>query len=201
MRVLLVHNFYQIPGGEDSVVREELSMLGRNKVDVELFSVTNDDIQGPLQKVATAFRLVYNPHARRALSKKLTEFLPDVVHIHNFFPLLSPSILDSCRDAGVPCVITLHNFRILCPAPLLNPGHILRGRNLRDPCWWTVPKRLYRNSAAATLAVATMIEFHKRIGTWTRKVDRFIALSNRARQVFTGAGLPPERVVVKPNCI
>src|SRR6266851_2289554 len=88
MRVLLVHNFYQIPGGEDSVVLEELSMLKRNGLDVEVFSVTNDDIHGTSGRMAAAFGVVYSPRARRALSRKLTEFLLDVVHIHNFFPLL-----------------------------------------------------------------------------------------------------------------
>jgi len=201
MRVLLVHNFYQIPGGEDSVVREELSMLERNGVDVELLSVTNDDIHGTWGRIAVAVQVIYSPRARRALSKKLVEFLPDVVHIHNFFPLLSPSILDACRDAGVPCVITLHNFRILGPAVLLDPEEMVRERSLRHSCWWTVPRRLYRNSAAATLAVAAMVEFHKWIGTWERKVDRFIALTNRAKQIFTAAGLPAERIIVKPNCV
>jgi glycosyltransferase involved in cell wall biosynthesis len=201
MRVLLVHNYYQIPGGEDSVVREELSMLRKNGVDVELFSVSNDDIRGASGKIATALGVVYSPRARRALAKKLAEFLPDVVHVHNFFPLLSPSIFDACRDAGVPSVITLHNFRILCPAALLHRDETMRERSLRHSCWWTVPKRVYRNSAAATLALAAMVEFHKRIGTWTRKVDRFIALTDSAKRTFIEGGLPAERITVKPNCI
>ncbi|MGH8337914.1 MAG: glycosyltransferase, partial [Gammaproteobacteria bacterium] len=121
MRVLLVHNFYQIPGGEDSVVREELSMLQSRGVDVELFSVSNDDIKGTWGSIAVALQVAYSPQARRALAQKLAAFLPDVVHIHNFFPLLSPSILDACRDAGVPSVFTLHNFRVLCPSALLYP--------------------------------------------------------------------------------
>ena len=201
MRVLLVHNFYQIPGGEDSVVREELSMLRTGGVDVELFSVSNDDIKGTRASIAAALQVVYSPRARRALARKLTEFLPDVVHIHNFFPLLSPSILDACRDAGVPSVITLHNFRILCPGALLHPDPAMRERSLRHSCWWTVPRKVYRNSVAGTLAVATMVELHKRTGTWKRKVDRFIALSDWAKGKFTEGGLPAERIVVKPSCV
>jgi len=198
MRVLVVHNYYQRPGGEDSIVREELSMLGKSGVDVELFSVTNADIKGRLGGLTAALQVIYNPRARRALSTKLAEFLPDVVHIHNFFPLLSPSILDACLDAGVPSVLTLHNFRILCPALLLSDDSN-RERSLRHTCWWTVPKKVYRNSVAATLALATMVEFHKRIGTWTRKVDRFIALTNYAKRTFMDGGLPAERIIVKPN--
>jgi glycosyltransferase involved in cell wall biosynthesis len=140
MRVLLVHNFYQIPGGEDSIVREELSLLAQHGVDVELFSVSNTNIKGPLGAITAAFQVVYNPFARRALSKKLAEFQPDVVHIHNFFPLLSPSVFDACQDAGVPSVLTLHNFRILCPTALLHPADSGRHRSLRQACWWTIPK-------------------------------------------------------------
>ncbi len=201
MRVLVVHNFYQIPGGEDSIVREELSMLQQNGLEVDLFSVTNTDIKGRIGSVATALQVIYNPRARHALAKKLTEFLPDIVHVHNFFPLLSPSIFDACVDAGVPSVLTLHNFRILCPTALLQADDTDRTRSLRHSCWWTVPKKVYRNSAVATLALASMIEFHKWVGTWTRKVDRFIVLTNYAKRTFIDGGLPAERITVKPNCV
>ena len=201
MRVLLVHNFYQIPGGEDGAVRNELAMLKQNGVDVELFSVNSNSIGGGFAPLVAALKVVYNPLARRALSRKLAELLPDVVHIHNFFPLLSPSILDACRSANVPSVITLHNYRILSPGALLHPAEIAPERNLRQACWWAVPKKVYRNSAAATFAVAAMIEFHKRIGTWRRKVDRFITLTDFAKRMFTESGLPAERMTVKPNFV
>src|ERR1700686_4667027 len=162
MRVLVVHNFYQNPGGEARIVGEELAMLERNGVEVDLFAATNDDIRGIQGKIAAALRVVYSPRARRALSQKLAAYLPDVVHVHNFFPLLSPSILDACLAAGIPSVITLHNFRLLSPAALLHPAELHQIGKLGRPCWWTVPKRVYRNSAAGTLAVAAMIEYHKR---------------------------------------
>ena len=201
MRVLLVHNFYQLSGGEDKVVRNEFSMLKKNGVEVELFSADNRNIEGTTGMILAGLQVIYNPSARRALSKKLAEFLPDIVHIHNFFPLLSPSILDACQDAGVPSVITLHNYRLVSPGALLHPAEKIREGNLRGACWWTVPKRVYRNSVVATLAVATMIEFHKRVGTWTRKVDRFISLTDFAKRMFTEAGLPAQRITVKPNYV
>jgi glycosyltransferase involved in cell wall biosynthesis len=201
MRVLMIHNFYQIPGGEDSIVRAEMSLLEQNGVEVDLFSATNDVIKGRLAQARAAFQVVYNPSARRAVAKKLAEFAPDVVHIHNFFPLLSPSIFDACRDAGVPSVITLHNYRILCPTAFLGADDENRERSLHQTCWWTVPKKAYRNSTAGTLALATMVEFHKRTGTWKRKVDRFIALTECAKHTFTEGGLPAERISVKPNWV
>jgi glycosyltransferase involved in cell wall biosynthesis len=201
MRVLMIHNFYQLSGGEDSIVRAEMSLLQENGVDVDLFSTTNDIIKGRLAQARVAFQVVYNPFARRAVAKKLAEFAPDVVHIHNFFPLLSPSVFDACRDAGVPSVLTLHNYRILCPTAFLGADDENRERSLRHACWWTVPKKVYRNSATGTLALAIMVEFHKRAGTWRRKVDRFIALTDCARRTFTDGGLPAERISVKPNWV
>ena len=101
----------------------------------------------------------------------------------------------------MPSVITLHNFRIICPGALLHPDEKLRERSLQHSCWWTVPKRVYRNSAIATLALAAMVEFHKLNGTWTRKVDHFIALTDWAKRKFTEGGLPAERITVKPSAV
>lgn len=199
MRVLLVHNFYQIPGGEDTVVREELALLRRNGVDTELFSESNDKIINIFQKILTTSRMIYSLPARNALSNKLREFPADVVHIHNFFPLLTPSILDACRKVGVPTVMTLHNFRLLTPDALLARSAGRREPSLRHGAWWTIPQRIYRDSTAATLALFAMIEFHKHVGTWTRKVDCFIAPTPAVKRRFIVGGLPAERIVVKPH--
>src|SRR5947209_7074827 len=145
MRVMLVHNYYQISGGEDMVLHTERRLLEDNGVDVSLFTVTNDTIRGPLREAATALQVIYNPFARRALARKLAEVAPDVVHVHNFFPQLSPAIFDACRDAKVPSVLTLHNFRILCPTALLGADDRVRDRSLKHSCWWTVRRKSYRN--------------------------------------------------------
>jgi glycosyltransferase involved in cell wall biosynthesis len=201
MRVLLVHNFYQITGGEDSVFQAERAMLQEHGIDVSLFTVTNDRIRGPVRQAVTALQVIYNPMARRALARKLAELAPDVVHVHNFFPQLSPALFDACRDAKIPSVLTLHNFRILCPTGFLGADDADRERSLRQSCWWTVPRKVYRNSAAATLAVAAMVEFHKWTGTWLHKVDQFIALTDWARRTFIQGGLPADRISVKPNWV
>jgi len=201
MRVLITHNSYQIRGGEDSVVRDEFELLTRGGVDCRLFSVTNDEIVSVVAKFKTGFNVVYNFEARRSMRRVIREFRPHVVHVHNFFPLLSPSIFDACRDEGTPSVMTLHNFRLLCPSALLHPDESLRERSLHRPCWWTIRERAYRNSMPATFALAAMVEFHKRRGTWRSKVDRFVALSPWALTKFIEGGLPAERMVVKPNAV
>lgn len=201
MRVLIVHNSYQIPGGEDSVVDDEIQLLRHGGIECRLFSVTNDAIVSLPAKLKAGINVVYNFDARNSVRRAIREFRPQVVHVHNFFPLLSPSIFDACRDEATPSVMTLHNFRLLCPAALLHPDEKLRERSLHRACWWTVRERAYRNSMPATLALAAMVEFHKRRGTWQSKVDRFVALSPWAKAKFVEGGLPAERIVVKPNAV
>ena len=110
MHVMLVHNHYQIRGGEDSVFQAERTLLEGSGAKVSLFTVTNDAIQGPVKRATTALQTIYNPLARRALARRLAEAAPDVVHVHNFFPQLSPAIFDACRDGAA--------VREFCPRPL-----------------------------------------------------------------------------------
>lgn len=199
MKILIVHNFYQQPGGEDAVVRDELALLKAAGDEVRLFSVHNDSIRGFGERLTTACGLLYNFGAKRRLLKQLREFSPDVVHVHNFFPLLSPSIFDACREFGVPSVMTLHNFRTLCPTSFLYYDEQVRERSLNHSSWWTVSRRVYHNSYVGTFAVAAMVEWHKCFGTWRRKVDVFVALTQFARAKFIEGGLPAEKLVVKGN--
>lgn len=181
------------------MVRDEMAMLSAHGVDVELFAVDNKDIHGLGGAITTALVVTYNPWARRALSRRLAEFHPDVVHIHNFFPRLSPSILDACGDANVPSVLTLHNYRILFPSGLMPEARVVRLGH--GAAWRVLAEGSYRGSPLATLPVAAMIRFHQRAGTWRRKVSRFIALTDWAKARFAESGVPPERIVVKPNWV
>jgi glycosyltransferase involved in cell wall biosynthesis len=199
VKILLVHNFYQLAGGEDAVVKRELDLLRNMGHDVQLFSVNNDSITGLSDKLKTGALTIYNPFSRRALRDRLRRFKPDIVHVHNFFPRLSPSVFDACRDTATPVVMTLHNFRILCPTSFLYHDDALRERSLNHPSWWTIPRRVYRNSFAGTAVVAAMVEFHKWKRTWQNKVDRFIALTQFAKEKFVEGGLRPERISVKGN--
>ena len=201
MRVLLLHNAYQQPGGEDAVVQQEADALRAEGHDVELYVVSNDDLQSRLKKVVTVFHAGYNPAARRAVEAVVRRVRPDVAHVHNFFPQLSPSIFDAFIDAGVPSVMTLHNFRILCPTATLHHRGRTDERSLHGSCWWTVPKRVYRGSFVGSLAVAAMVERHKRQGTWRDKVGRFIVLTEFARTKFIEGGLSADRLIVKPNSV
>jgi len=199
MRVLIVHNRYQQAGGEDTVVANEHDLLEQNGWETRLFSVGNDVIAGTWSKIAAAVRAPYSRPARDRLARVIAEFAPAVVHVHNFFPLLSPSIYDACREAGVAVVQTLHNYRTICAG-----GMLLRDGHPCEDCIGASPFQgalhgCYRGSRIGSLAVARMIDMHRRRGTWSHKVDRFIALTELAKSKFLAAGFPADRITVKPN--
>jgi glycosyltransferase involved in cell wall biosynthesis len=199
MRVLIVHNSYQQAGGEDTVVASEHALLDRHGFETRLWTVSNDAIAGTWTKITTALRTPYSRPARDRLARVIADFAPAVVHVHNFFPLLSPSVYDACRLAGVAVVQTLHNYRTICPGALL-----LRDGHPCEDCVGASPYRAalhgcYRGSRAGSLAVARMVDIHRRRGTWLHKIDRFIALSAFSKSKFVGAGFPADRIAVKPN--
>jgi glycosyltransferase involved in cell wall biosynthesis len=201
MRILQIHNRYQQRGGEDAVVEAERRLLARHGHDVHVWSVGNDPIQGVWAKARTAWNAAYSWPAREQLSAYLARTRPDVAHVHNFFPLLSPSVYDACRDSGVPVVQTLHNYRIICAN-----GLFLRNGRPCERCLTGTPYQAalfgcYRGSALGSLAVARMTQFHRREGTWQKAVQRFIALTEFGRRKFVEAGLPAERIRVKPNFV
>ena len=199
MRVLIVHNRYQQAGGEDTVVANEHALLNSYEWETRLWSVSNDAITGAWSKITTAIRTSYSGPARDELARIIAEFAPTVVHVHNFFPLLSPSVYDACRVAGAAVVQTLHNYRTICPGALqARDGHPCEDCIGASP-YQAALHGCYRGSRIGSLAVARMVDTHRRRGTWSDKVDRFIALSAFAKGKFVAAGFPADRIAVKPN--
>lgn len=202
MKVLLLHNRYQIAGGEDVVVQTEKALLKANGHDVTLLETNNDNIVGPLEKAKAATNAIYSRSSKQLVRAEVASFLPDLVHVHNFFPLLSPSVYYACREAGVPVVQTLHNYRLLCPS---QGGIFLRKGEVCEDClgkffpWPGIVHSCYRNSKAGTTVHAMMLSLHRGLQTWTTMVDVYIALTEFARQKFIQGGLPAEKIVVKPN--
>jgi glycosyltransferase involved in cell wall biosynthesis len=201
LKVLFVHNRYQIPGGEDSVVEAEIALLREAGHEVLLYSADNDKISGFLSKVSAAFSATYSHSAKRDLARVLKRESPDVVHVHNFFPTLSPSIYDACAEAGVAVVQTLHNYRTICAGGLLMRDEEICELCVKGSPFTAVKYGCYRGSKAGTLAVARMVATHRKRGTWSHKVQRVIALTEFARSKFTEAGFNEERIAIKPNFI
>jgi glycosyltransferase involved in cell wall biosynthesis len=199
MRILTVHNRYQQVGGEDAVFRNETALLRSGGHDVAELSVSNDAIQGKLASFQAAVGVTYSRSGKRRVDAAIRQHKAEVVHVHNFFPLLSPSMFDAVRDAGAASVWTLHNYRIACAAATFT----LNG----EPCEKCVSRlplpailnRCYRGSTMGSAALATSIYAHRKLGTWRNKVDRFIALNDFARCKYIEAGVPADKIVVKPN--
>lgn len=202
MRVLQVHNRYQQPGGEDVVVQAEHELLQNHGHDVDLLEADNAEIVGLAGQVKAALGTIYSPATKSLVAARIASFQPDVVHVHNFFPLLSPSIYYACRDVGVPVVQTLHNYRLICPnALLLRSGRPCEDCIGRRFAWPGVLHACYRGSRLGTVSVAAMASSHHRLGTWRGRVDRFIALSEFAKKKLAEGGLPEEKITVKPNFV
>ncbi|MGF9852214.1 glycosyltransferase [Bacillus paramobilis] len=201
MRVLFIHNYYQQSGGEDNVVAQEMMLLKKYGLDVQLYSVHNDRIKqkGKFDKVKLAVGAVWSYTEYKKMKEHLMEIKPDVVHVHNFFPLLSPSIYSACKSLDIPIVQTLHNYRLICPSAMLMRENQICESCLESSLWNSVKYGCYRDSRVQTLPVAMMIKFNKIIGTWENAVDRYIALTNFSRQKFIQGGIPESKIIVKPN--
>ncbi len=203
MKILLVHNFYgsSAPSGETTVLEVERALLERNGHEVTLFSRHSDEIreQGAWGAVKGAMSTPWNPFSAKALRRAVERFRPDVVHVHNTFPLLSPSIFSAIGYRAAR-VLTLHNYRLYCPAaiPMRNGKVCTRCLDERR-VWPALCHGCYRGSRLATLPLAVSVALHRALGTWQRHVDAFIALTSFQKELMIRAGLRAVRVHVKPN--
>ena len=203
MKIFVVHNEYQEPGGEDTVFQQEVSLLSRFGHEVLTYQRSNLEIGHPsgLQQLSLLRQLVWAKDTRQDIFGILRREKPAIVHVHNTFTQISPSVYAACAEAGVPVVQTLHNFRLLCPAATFSRN----GRVCEDcathSLWHGVSHGCYRNSRMSTAAVAAMLTVHRRLHTWTERIHHYIALTEFARQKFVSGGLPAEKISVKPNFV
>lgn len=201
MNILIIHNFYTRPGGEDIVFATEKALLRERGHEIVEFVRRNDEING-IHCLAASVSVVWSRDSQRALRRLIETVRPDVAHFHNTFLRISPAAYYACKDTGIPVIQTLHNYRLLCPnAVFFRDGHVCEDCLGKLVPWPGVLHRCYRDSRAATGAVAAMLVVHRLLRTWERTVDVFIALTEFARQKFIEGGLPADRIVVKPNSV
>ena len=203
MRIVVVHSRYRsaAPSGENRVVDQEFGALTALGHEVELFERRSDDIEGwpAARKAALPAAVVWNGRARRDLRAALRASRPDVVHVHNTFPMLSASVLYACKDAGVPVVATLHNYKLACAS-----GDFFRDGAVCHDCADGAPlgalrHGCYRGSRSATAPVALSIMAHRR--SWRTLVSAYACISASQRALLHGLGLPADRVFVRYNLI
>ena len=202
MRVLQVHNKYRPGwGGEDTVADLEADLLCRNGHEVKRLSAWTGELEGAgwLRLLAAGLGTVWSLHGYSAMKKAIVAFSPDLVHVHNEFPLLSPSVFWACNRAGVPVVQTMHNFRFTCAnAILLRDGRPCEECVGRLP-WPALRHRCYGCSLSRTAAVTARNVIHRWLGTYRNKVHAYIVLKGFSKQIQVRPGLHEERVFVKPN--
>jgi len=199
--VLAIHNYYQQPGGEDQAFAAETRLLEAHGDEVIRYTNHNDRVAS-LHALDLARKTIWNEQSYRDLSNIIRDRRPDVMHAHNTFPLISPAAYTAARDGGIPVVQTLHNFRLLCANGLLfRDGHVCEDCVGQTIPWPAVVHKCYRGSLAASAVVATMLLYHRARGTWQRDVDLFVAATDFARTKLIEGGLPPDKIVVKPNFV
>jgi glycosyltransferase involved in cell wall biosynthesis len=202
LRVLVAHNRYRsaAPSGENQLVAAEIDLLRSGGVDVVPMLTDSDDLAGPLGALRGAPGPVYSPSGVRRFTRLLRQTHPDVVHVHNVYPLISPYVVRVAARAGVPVVHTVHNYRHGC----VNGLHLRDGR----PCTDCIGTRLglpavqhgcYRDSRLQTIPMTLGQDLHRR--TWNRDVTRFLALTPFMRDQLVATGVPAERITVRPTWV
>lgn len=200
MRILFAHNAYQHRGGEDSVVEAEVALLRSHGHAVETYTRSNDEVDG-MSTLALARQTLWSDRTMHELARLIERFRPDVIHAHNTFPLISPSLYWAASARHVPVVQTLHNFRLLCPqAMLLREGKVCEDCIGKLP-WRGAVRRCYRESLPQSAGLVAMLGLHRALGTYAHKVSCYIALNDFCREVFVRGGLPADRLRVKPNFV
>jgi glycosyltransferase involved in cell wall biosynthesis len=201
MRILSIHNNYQIRGGEDESRQAEERLLQEMGHQVDVYEKNNDRV-ATLNSAQLAIRTVWSTEAYRIVQQRLRQYKSDLVHVQNFFPLISPSVYYAAQAEGVPVVQTLRNYRLICPNGLFfRDGHVCEDCLGKFVPYPGVIHACYRQNRGATATTAAMLTVHRTLRTWLKQVNLFISLSEFARQKFIEAGFPEEKIVVKPNFV
>ena len=197
LRVLTLHSPYRsgFASGENRVVEEEAALLRMAGHEVTAWE---GEATPRRSSVAAGVSAIWSVNAARQVEGLIDELQPHVVHVHNLYPLLSPAVIVAANRRAVPTVLTLHNYRLMCPsATLLRDGRTCEACVGRIP-WRAVVHRCYRGSAGASAAIALSLAGHRRAGTFDR-VTRFVAVSAFVRRQHVRAGIDERRIIVKPN--
>ena len=203
MKIAIIHNAYQQPGGEDVVVAQETRLLESQGHSVVSYRRSNREIErmSKPRRLLMVKDIVHSDASKREIRELLRREKPDLVHVHNTFMMISPSVFEACREEGIAVLQTLHNFRLLCPGSAFSRDGKVCEECLEGSLWSGIRHACYRDSHAMTAAVALMLKFHRVRETWNDSVDSYVALTEFARRKFIQGGLPPDKIHVKPNFV
>lgn len=201
MNILMLHNRYLVPGGEDQSAAAEANLLQQQGCGVELLEEDNRRVD-QLGKARTAMRTIWSSESFHRIHDKLRTGKFDVLHVQNFFPLWSPAVYYAAAKCNVPVVQTLRNYRLMCVnATFFRDSHVCEDCLGKPFAWPGILHACYRDSRAGSAVVASMNGIHHLAGTWQTKIHVYVALTEFARNKYIAGGLPAEKIVVKPNFV
>ena len=203
LRVLVAHNFYgdRATGGEATVFAQEAELLRSNGCEVTTFERSNSEILrwSTFKKATLPLRLGSSAEIYREVVDLIKEKRPEILHVHNYKYVLTPSIFKAAKDCGVKTVLTLHNYRLVCPG-----GQLRRGNEICEECLRKHPARIFWRRGCAskisTRILQSLLYFETRKPILTY-VDAFVALTEFSKKKFVEGGIPSERIWVKPNFV
>jgi glycosyltransferase involved in cell wall biosynthesis len=185
------------------VAEQESLILREHGHEIVEYRRSNSELGDDLASTMLfAARAVWSPKAEREITAIIRRHKPDVAHFHNVFPQISPSGYRACLRLGIPVIQTVHNYRMTCVR-----GDYFRNNRVCETCLtWKVPlpallHSCYRNSTTQTIVAAAALAIHQIARTWNKMVDIFLVLTNFSAGKLIEAGLPSEKIFVKPNCV
>lgn len=200
--ILLVHNYYQIPGGEDTVVKNEKEMLEKHGYNVVLYSRNNSELKdmNKIQKLLLPFSTIFNIKTYLDINKIIKKDNINIVHVHNTLNLISASVYYAARRCNVPVIQTIHNFRLLCPG-----ATFYREQHICEDCvvhglWCAVKHNCYRGSKLQTLACVISTKIHRLMGIYG-KINYICLTEFNRKKLLQFKQIKEERVFVKPNYV
>ena len=199
-KVLMVHNFYQIGGGEHTVFENEKKLLKDNGHEVIEYTRHNNEIKGFKGKFLMPFITIFNFRTYFEIKKIIKKEKIDVMHCHNTFPIISPAAYYAAKSLKVPVIQTIHNFRLLCPNGVFYKNGLICEECLEVGLGKSISNRCYRGSRLGTIVVASMLKFHRTIDTYNKKVDKYITLTEFNKNKVAKI-VKEELITVKPNFV
>jgi len=203
MNIVVIHNTYQQPGGEDIVVAQETAQLRHHGHRVTQYQRSNREIESLSlrDKLGLIRRIISAGDSQLAVREMLRDLKPDLVHVHNTFAMVSPSVYEACHEEDVPVVQTLHNYRLMCPAATFYRNGRVCEECTTNGLLRSVKYGCYHNSRAQSGAIVLMLKAHRMRNTWNERVDAYIALSHFQKLKFVRSGIPAGKIHVKPNFV
>jgi glycosyltransferase involved in cell wall biosynthesis len=199
VRILIVHNYYQDTGGEDAVFHQEVEALQVNHTVETLTFKNRKGLKGLIQYLLYP----YNIWAAFRLRKKVKDFHPEIIHIHNTHYASGPIVFRTAQRLKIPVVFTLHNYRLLCPSALLFFEGKMYMNSIGTGFPWDAVKRgVLDHSILKTFLTAFAYKLHSVLGTW-KKIDAYLPLTAYTKNLMLKSklGINPEKIIVKPNFI